>query len=144
MKIEKTIAIARPVEEVWSFIADVRNDPLRCDKVISVKQVASEGAGPAARYRVIHRPVRLKKPTELVVTVEEFDPPSRMRLREEDENGVFDVSYELEPTAEGSRLTQRDEIEWRIPKFQLPISRAMVSRDLQRQFSTLKRLLESS
>ena len=88
------------------------------------------------------RPIRLKKPKELAVTVEEFDPPRRMRVREEDDDAVFDVTYELELLGEGTRLTQRDQIEWKIPKLQQPIARRMVSRDIGNQFSALKRVLE--
>jgi uncharacterized protein YndB with AHSA1/START domain len=105
MEIEKTIVIARPVKEVWAFVAEARNDPRWCKKVESVDQVAGDGPGPDARYRVIHRPIRLKKPKELAVTVEEYSPPSRLRLREEDDDGVFNVTYELEPVAEGTRIT---------------------------------------
>jgi uncharacterized protein YndB with AHSA1/START domain len=143
MEIEKTVVIARPVEDVWAFIAEARNDPGWCDKVESVEQVAGEGPGPDARYRVIHRPVRLKKPKELAVTVEEYSPPSRLRLREEDDDGVFNVTYELEPVAEGTRITQHDRIEWKIPRFQYPIARRMVSRDIANQFAALKRRLET-
>jgi uncharacterized protein YndB with AHSA1/START domain len=141
-QIERTIVIARHVDEVWAYIADPRNDPLWCDKVVSVDQVTGEGPGPDASYRVLHRPMRLKKPKELVLTVEEFDPPRLMRMRDEDDDGVFNVTYELEPVGQGSRLIQRDQIEWKIPRFQLPIARRMVSRDIENQFSALKRVLE--
>jgi uncharacterized protein YndB with AHSA1/START domain len=142
MEIEKTIVIARPIEDVWDFIADLRNDPHWCEKVESVDQVSGEGPGPAARYRVTHRPIRLKKPKELTVTIEEYSPPSSMRLREEDDDGVFNVTYELEPVAEGTRITQHDRIEWKIPRFQHPIARRMVSRDIAGQLEALKRRLE--
>jgi uncharacterized protein YndB with AHSA1/START domain len=143
MGIEKTVAIERRPEEVWAYIADPRNDPHWCAKVMSVQQVSGKGPGSEARYRVIHRPVRLKKPKELAVTVEEFTPPHRMRLREEDDDGVFDVTYELQPAENGTRLTQHDEIAWKIPRLQRPIARRMVSRDVQNQLSALKRLLEA-
>ena len=142
MEIGKTIVIDCPVEKVWEYIADGRNDPQWCDKVISVDQVAGDGPGPNASYRVVHRSVRLKKPKELAVTVQEFEPPRRMRVREEDDDGVFNVTYDLEPAGEATRLTQRDEIEWKIPKFQRPIARRMVSRDIENQLSALKRVLE--
>jgi hypothetical protein len=137
------IVIARPVDEVWDFIADLRHDPEWCEKVKSVDQVSGDGPGTGSSYRVIHRPVRLKKPKELAVTVQTFEPPRLMRLREQDDDAVFHVTYELGPAAEGTRLTQRDQIEWAIPRFQRPIGRAMVSRDIQRQLLTLKRLLEA-
>ena len=143
MEIEKTIVIGRPVEEVWAFIADARNDPRWCKKVESVDQVSGDEPGPQARYRVLHRPIPLKKPKELAVTVDEYSPPSRLRLREEDDDGVFNVTYELEPLADGTRLTQHDRIEWKIPRFQYPIARRMVSRDIANQLSGLKRRLEA-
>jgi len=105
--------------------------------------VTGDGPGRNARYIVVHRPVRLKQPKQLAVTVVEFDPPRRMRLREEDADGVFDVTYELQPAADGAQLTQRDQIDWKIPRFQRPIARRMVSRDIERQFSALTRLLEA-
>jgi uncharacterized protein YndB with AHSA1/START domain len=141
-KIEQTVVIERPVESVWAYIADGRNDRQWCEKVVSVEQISGDGPGPNASYRVIHRPVRLRKPKKLVVTVEEFNPPRRLRLREEDDDGVFSVTYDLEPVGKATRLTQRDQIEWRISRFQAPIARRMVSRDIANQFSALKRLLE--
>jgi hypothetical protein len=111
---------------------------------MSVNQVTGDDPGPDASYRMVHRPVRLKQAKEMTVTVEEFDPPRRLRVREEDDDSVFYVTYELEPAGAGTRLTQRDQIEWRIPRFQRPIARWMVGRDIKNQFSTLKRVLESS
>jgi uncharacterized protein YndB with AHSA1/START domain len=144
MRIEQTVQIDRPVDDVWEFIADARNDPRWCDKVESVEQVAGKGPGSQARYRALHRPIRLKKPKELAVTIEEYEPPRRLRLREEDGDAVFHVTYELEEARDGTSLTQKDEIEWKIPLPARPIGGVMVSRDVRRQFAALKRLLEAS
>ncbi|HXF00237.1 MAG TPA: SRPBCC family protein [Solirubrobacterales bacterium] len=148
-EIERTIVIARPLEEVWEYIADLRNDPQWCDKVVSVKQLVGDGPGPNTSYRVVHQPVRLKQSKELAVTVEEFEPPRRMRMREENGEGVFSVTYgleqshDLERSGEATRLTQRDRIEWKVPRPQVPMARRMVGRDIENQLLTLKSLLES-
>jgi uncharacterized protein YndB with AHSA1/START domain len=142
-EIERTIVIERPAQEIWEYVADPRNDPQWCDKVRSVEQVEGEGPGSGARYAVMHRPIPMKRAKELAVTVEEFDPPSRMRIREEDDDGVFDVTYELEPAGDGTRLTQRDRIEWKIPRFQQPLARRLVTRDVANQLAALKRRLEA-
>jgi hypothetical protein len=97
VRIEKSVTIARPVEEVWDFVADARNDA-----------------------------------------------PHRLRWREEDADAVFNVLYELEPTGSGTQIKQVDDIEWKIGKAALPIARLMVSRDISRQFRSLKRLLETA
>ena len=76
--------------------------------------------------------------------VMEFDRPRRLRWREEDKDGVFDVVYELERSEGGTRLAQIDNIEWRISKLAFPIARLMVSRDVARQLASLKRILEAT
>jgi len=143
VRIEKSIIIARAPEQVWEFIADARNDPRWCEKVVSVEQVAGEGPGPGARYRALHRPRPFKPPVSLAIEVAEFLPPHRLRWREEDADGVFDVAYTLVPAKNGTRLSQLDDIDWKIPALARPVARLMVSRDLARQFAALKQLLEA-
>jgi uncharacterized protein YndB with AHSA1/START domain len=142
MRIESTTEIAQPPRRVWDFIADARNDPRWCSKVDSVHQLEGQGPGPGARFQVLHRPKPLGGPVELTMDVIEFDPPRRLRWREEDDDAVFHVVYELEQQAGGTRLTQIDEIDWKISRLLLPVGRLMVQRDLRRQLAALKRLLE--
>ncbi|HEX8074920.1 MAG TPA: SRPBCC family protein [Thermoleophilaceae bacterium] len=143
MHFERSIVIDRSPADVWAFVADPANDPRWCDKVRSVEQVAGDGPGPAARYRVRHAPKPLGAPAELAVEVVEFDPPRGMRTRQEDGDGVFDVRYELTPEGSGTRFTQIDDIEWKIPRLGYPIARMMVNRHLGQQCAALKRVLES-
>ena len=143
MRIETTITIERTPEEVWAFIADPRNDPRWCAKVVSVEQVRGQGPGRGARYEVLHRPVRLRKPKPLSVSVEEWDPPLHLLMREEDNDAVFAVTYRLTEAGSATALAQIDEIEWKVPFPGPQIGRRMVRRDIERQLATLKRVLES-
>jgi uncharacterized protein YndB with AHSA1/START domain len=142
VRIEHSVSIARDVADVWAFVADARNDPRWCHKVDSVEQTGGTGPGPDARYRVLHRPRPGKPPVELSMDVVEFDPPRRLRWREQDPDAVFDVLYELESTGTGTLLRQIDEIEWGIPRPLRPIGRLMVSRDIRKQLASLRTLLE--
>ena len=63
---------------------------------------------------------------------------------QEDEVARFTISYSLEPSEAGTRLTQRDEIEWRIPRLSRPLAKLIVRRHLRAQLATLKQLLESN
>jgi tRNA (cmo5U34)-methyltransferase len=144
MHIEKTEDISRTPGEVWDFIADARNDPRWCHKVDSVDQIAGDGPGPGAKYRVLHRPRPRKPPSELTMEAVEYDPPRHLRWREEDEDAIFNVVYRLEATSTGTRLTQIDDIDWKISKLALPIARAMVNRDIARQLAALKQTLEGA
>jgi hypothetical protein len=142
VRIEETVTVGRPVSQVWDFVADMRNDETWCDKVISVEQLEGDGPGNGARYRVMHQPVGRKDPKPLLVEVLEHAPPGRMRIREEDDDAVFHVTYELDEAAGATRLTQRDRIDWKIPRYQRPIGNLMVRRDIRRQLRELKALLE--
>ena len=99
MRIEKTVTIARTRQDVWAYISDLRNDPEWCEKVDSVEQTAGEGPGLGAKYRVMHRPRPRKPAVALEVEVVQFDPPLLMGLREEDDDTVFNVIYQLEAGA---------------------------------------------
>jgi uncharacterized protein YndB with AHSA1/START domain len=143
MKIEATIEIARPPEEVWALIADPRNDPQWCDHVVSVEQIAGDGPGLEARYDVVHQPIRLRGPKPLSMVVTDYDPPRRMSFREQDSDAVFVVTYLLAESGSGSSLTQVDEIEWKLPFPGPQIGRLMVNRGIRGQLAALKRVLEA-
>jgi uncharacterized protein YndB with AHSA1/START domain len=144
VRIAQTTTIARTPDEVWGFVADARNDPRWCQKVVSVEQIVGDGPGRNARYRVMHRPRPGKPPVELTMEVVEFDPPHRLRWREEDPDAVFNVLYELESDGAAARIAQVDDIDWKIAWPLRPLGRIMVSRDMKRQFAILKRLLENA
>jgi uncharacterized protein YndB with AHSA1/START domain len=144
VRIEKTVTIARSPHEVWEYISDPSNDPDWCEKVDSVDRPADGASRLGASYRVMHRPRPRKAAVALEVEVVEFFPPHRMGLRQVDDDGTFNVVYLLESVGAGTQLTQVDEIDWKIPKPAYPIARAMVSRDMARQFAALKNRLEST
>ena len=52
--------------------------------------------------------------------------------------------YELESDGAATRIIQVDDIDWKIAKPLRPVGRIMVSRDMKRQFASLKRLLENA
>ena len=82
----RAIEIGRPLEEVFRFVADARNDPRWCRKVQSV-----EGGEPGmgARYAVVHKPVPGKPAREMEMTCVGCDAPGRIEWLQEDGTDVF-------------------------------------------------------
>jgi carbon monoxide dehydrogenase subunit G len=137
VRIEREIEIARPPEEVFQFVADPRNDPRWCPKVQSV-----EGNGD--RYEVVHKPVPLRPARRLDMRRVGSEPPHRIEWTQDDGTDRFRVTYELEPTAGGTRFRQISDAEiGAVPKPLHPLWRHGIGRDLQRQLRELKKLLES-
>jgi uncharacterized protein YndB with AHSA1/START domain len=145
MGVERSVEIARPPEEVFAFLADARNDPRWCGTVVACEQRAGEGPGPGARYEARHKPTPFHRTMPRAIEVVEYDPPRRLRWRQEDGNGVFHITYEVEPAARGTRFTQRDAIDWKVPG---PVGRMaerlFVRRHIGEQMAGLKQHLESS
>jgi uncharacterized protein YndB with AHSA1/START domain len=137
VEVVRSVEIARPVEDVFAFVADARNDPRWCPKVRSVEQVDGD------RYAVVHKPVPGKPERRMDMTRVSMEPPRRIEWLEEDGVDVFRVSYELEATAGGTRLTQRSSAELGSSRLLRPLYKAGIGRDVARQLKELKKLLEA-
>jgi hypothetical protein len=101
-----------------------------------------ESAG-ERRWTVTHKPVPLRPPLTLTLEQVELRAPTLLRLREDDDVSVFQVEYELRPTASGTRFTQASDFEWkRLPRVLHGTFARGVRRDVRRQLRELKRLIE--
>jgi uncharacterized protein YndB with AHSA1/START domain len=143
MSVELSTEIARPVEEVFAFLADARNDPRWCASVLACEQQTGEGPGPQARYLARHKPTPFHRVMPRSIEVVEYEPSRLLRWRQEDGNGVFHIAYELTPTGSGTLFAQRDRIEWKVPGLVGRLAeRLFVRRHIGEQMEALKRLLE--
>ncbi|MEA2473734.1 MAG: hypothetical protein QOE06_1649 [Thermoleophilaceae bacterium] len=140
-QLEGDIEIRRPVGDVFAFVADPCNDPDWCPRVLWCRQSEGDGPGPGARYEAMHKPSGYPRRHIRRIEVLEYDAPRRVRWVQEDQIGVFDITYELEPTEGGTRLTQRDEIKWKLP-LAGPFGKRIVGRHIGEQQQDLKRVLE--
>ena len=143
MAVERSIEIARSPEEVFAFVADARNDPRWCPTVVACDQLNGDGPGENARYEAEHKPTPFHPVLPRSIEVSEYEPPRLVRWRQEDSNGVFLITYEVSEAPGGARLTQRDTIEWKVPRPAGWVAeRVFVRRHIGEQMETLKILLE--
>ena len=137
VQIEREVEIARPVEEVFAFLADPRNDPSWCPKVLSV-----EGGGD--RFQVVHKPVPLRPARTMEMRRIASEPPVRLEWAQDDGTDVFHVTYDLERTPTGTRFRQTSEAQiGAVPRMLYPVWRHGIGRDIARQMRELKRILEN-
>jgi uncharacterized protein YndB with AHSA1/START domain len=142
-RLEYTIDIDRPIDEVFDVVADPCHDHRWCPRVGEGRQVAGSTPAVGARYELEHHPSLQRRHTRRIEIVE-LERPSRVVSIQEDDVASFTISYLLRATAGGTQLTQRDEIDWRISALARPIGKRIVSRHIGDQLSSLKRLLEGS
>jgi uncharacterized protein YndB with AHSA1/START domain len=139
---QNTVTIARPAEEVFAFLADLRNIP-KWNYAIERTVPTSPGpAGAGATYRQT-RTIPRRSQENLQITA--FEPPSRLTI--DGQLGPFQAtaSYLLQPAAGGTRLTNDVELE-PISALLRPVGALVVPRikeAVAANLSTLKQLLES-
>jgi hypothetical protein len=144
VQIVKSTSIGCPIAVVFALVSDARNDPRWCSKVLSVVQVEGDEPGPGARYRVLHKPVPLRPARQMDHSCIEWEPPNRVRWREDDGSDVILVTYELEDLGDRTKMTQRSDAELAAPRFLWPAMRMGVGHDVARQLRALRELLEES
>lgn len=143
MLLRHTIEIDQPIDKVFDFVADARNDPQWCPRVKWCRQVDGNGPEVGARYEAYEYP-SLRKPQSRWIDVLTSERPTRLVTRQTDEQGDFTIEYVLEKADSGTRLTQRDSVTWTLPRLIVPIAMRIVDKHIREQLGGLKRLLETA
>lgn len=142
-ELEFAIEIDRPPAEVFETVVDPHNDHRWCPRTGACEQVVGEGPEVGARFELEHDP-SLQRPHTRRIEIVELEPPTKVVTVQEDQIASFRITYLLEHSPRGTRLTQRDEIDWRINPLARPIGRTIVKRHMGEQLRSLKELMEGN
>jgi uncharacterized protein YndB with AHSA1/START domain len=141
-RIEHTLTIDRPVEEVFAFLVDTRNDPVWMAHVVEVGRNADLPIEPGLEIDETIKFLGKRLPVTMRVT--EHDPPRRSAIELVGSPVPGRGSYELEPAGDGTRLTATLETDAHgFFKLAEPVFARMARRDFVGNFATLKDLLEA-
>lgn len=142
MKVERSISVARPPAEVFSYVADIRNDPAWHTDVLEV-QSSSDVVGMGTVFSVKVKPSM--GVSEGTMTVSRFEPGKLIEFH--GRMGKMDptVTNICDPDAQGTRVTRRVEIQPPgIIRAMTPLMKRMISKSNDGFLANLKRLLERS
>lgn len=142
MKVERNISVARPPAEVFSYVADVRNDPTWHTDVLEVRS-SSDVVGIGTVFSVKVKPSM--GVSEGTMTVSRFEPGKLIEFH--GRMGKMDptVTNICEPDAQGTRVTRRVEIQPPgIMRVMTPLMKRMIAKSNDGFLANLKRLLEGS
>ncbi|MCT4352020.1 SRPBCC family protein [Streptomyces sp. Je 1-79] len=98
---EATTDVDRPIDEVFAFLADGRNDPKFSPRVQRIERVPDGPTAVGTVFRSTVKDAGMKTAREFRIT--EFDAPRRMRWAEVSKNIVMarEGGYDLEPLPNG-------------------------------------------
>ncbi len=142
VRAELSIAIDRPPEDVFAYLADVSNLTAWQSGVHSAE---IEGGGAAtAGARVVESRTMLGKEMTTTLEIVDFEPPRLFTLRALDGPALLTIRHELEPSGGETELHVVVEGEVKhMPGFAAGLMMRGAERQFRKDFERLKRLLES-
>jgi carbon monoxide dehydrogenase subunit G len=137
---ENAVIIRRPVEEVFAFLADFENVPRWNYAIVETKKVSPGPVGVGTTYRQT-RSVPRRSEEGFEVTV--FEPARRLKVQGQIGPFRARVSYLLEPTGGGTRLTNAVDLgSSGLLTLVAPLAASRVKHAVAANLDTLKQLLE--
>ena len=140
-RIKGQIEIARPVEEVFDFVADETNEPRYNEDMTRCEKVTSGPIGVGTRYEA---QMKSMGPAAMMVEVTGYERPYRLESTAHIE-GTMDVrgSVKFEATSGGTQMSWDWEVEPHgCMKLLSPFISRMGSRNEERIWTSLKSFLE--
>jgi carbon monoxide dehydrogenase subunit G len=110
-RFEATTVIARPIEEVFAFLADGENDVKFSPRVQEIRKLTDGPIGVGTRFASTVKDAGMTTKREFELT--EFVVPTRIRWAERSKNAVTATvgGYDLAPDGDGTRVTIFNELE---------------------------------
>jgi uncharacterized membrane protein len=136
------ILISRPVEDVFTFVADARNRPRWDESVDSEELTSPEPIGVGSTVRTRFR--SMGRPYEYTWEIVEHEPPSRMRV--ESTTGPFPTTLDFQFTPREGGTWVEASVTGRpagLMRAMQPLVARTTQQNLDRAYPRLKRLMET-
>jgi carbon monoxide dehydrogenase subunit G len=137
------VSIARPINEVFAFIADARNRPQWDDSVESEELTSPEPIRVGATVRTRLKP-SLGRRAEYTWEVVEHSPPGRQTI--DSTSGPFPTTLEYRLSDQGGETRVEFSVTGRpggLMRLLQPLIARTIQHNLDRNFPRLKQLLEA-
>ena len=131
-KVSGEILIERPVEEVFDYVADQRNEPIYNPRMLQSEKITDGPIAVGTRFRAVAKSGR--RPVEMLIEVTEFQRPRRLGSRTTMSSVGVDGELTFEPVAGATRMSWS----WKVsPRGSLRLLGPLVARLGRRQEQTI-------
>jgi hypothetical protein len=143
VRIQGSTVIARPVEDVFDFVADERNEPMYNPRMIRAEKMTS---GPVAQGTRWSATIESRgRPLDMMIEVTDYTRPTRLGSTTSTSMAEIHGAVTFEPDPAGTRMGWSWELQ---PKGVFKVMGPLVARVGRRQeaeiWAGLKRYMESA
>lgn len=141
-RIEASVVIDRPIDEVFEFVSNPENDSQWQSGVLESGQTSEGPMGVGATSREVRQ--FLGRRIESTVEITEYEPKRKIGFKSTSGPIPFKVAYMFEPVEGGTKLSTVGEAEpGGFFKMAEPIAMRMFEREMKGNFANLKDILEA-
>jgi hypothetical protein len=141
-RVDGDIIIRRPVESVFDFVADERNEPRYNPRMLTAQPLSDAPIGLGTRFRAELKTMRRTMP--MTIEFIGFDRPRRLASATHSSMMTTVGALTFEPAPEGTRMRWSWDVQPRgLLRLMLPIVALIGRRQERTIWGNLKRLLES-
>jgi len=138
---QDVVRIARPMEEVFGFVAELTNDTKWQDFVASTERTSATGGLGATYVRSYKNPFGKPMPGQVVVTA--YEAPVRIAFDITTASGTGSIEARFEPDGDGTRLTRIVELHHKgIWRLLAPLMAPMMRAGDRKALARLRQVLE--
>ena len=142
IKIETSVVINRPIEEVFAFVTDVEKMPQWSAELVEAKKTSEGPVGVGTTFSAVAKV--LGKRMENDHEVSEYEPNSKFAFKPTSGPVQLEIEYTFESVAGGTKFTVVAEAETGgFFKLAAPILARTMQRQYKTNFANLKDLLEA-
>jgi len=142
LKIETSIVINRPVEEVFAVLSNVENNSKWSSAFLEAKQTSAGPIGVGTTWRVVQKALGQRIEGEVEVT--EYEPNQKWAQKSKSGPFPVEVWQTYEPVAGGTRVSIVLEAEpGGFFKLAEPLLKAMLKRNIENDLANLKDLMDA-
>jgi uncharacterized membrane protein len=143
IKIESSIVIERPVEQVFAFLADLENAPKWQSGLTDSTKLTDGAIGVGTKFREVIRIVG--RPVETVCEITAYEPGRRMQFKSNSSKVIqYTVEYSFHAVGNDTRIEATGETQlgglWRVIEL---LFAGEVKREAKAELQRLKEVLEA-
>jgi uncharacterized protein YndB with AHSA1/START domain len=142
IKAEQSAIIDRPIAEVFAYVGDQTKTPAWQSGLVEVRRTTNGPLGVGTKHTFVRTFMRRKMEADNEYVA--YEPNKLITFKTTSGPVRLEASYLFEPTAEGTRLTSRIEMDASgFMSLAEPLIAAGLRREMKAAFRALKNLLEN-
>jgi len=141
MKFENSVVISQPVDQVFEFVTNLRNNAQWQTDILELEMTSENHFGPGATYRCLNRFMGKNFESEGVIT--EYAPGKACRIQITTGSFTGECSMLFEAEEDGTKFTVSGDLDGWYLKLLKMIANRKINQQIKKDMLKLKYILEN-